>query len=549
MNRWLAAVGCVFAGCGGTLGEVQPDTPAEPEPIVAAHDGPSLDYGVTRARFESGDETDEEGRSIHDYFAHLDTGTRVRLWVTSTTDTMLEVRGTGGLHLECDDFIPGAIDPLIEFEAREGGVYEIRVRTFAPGETGEYSLGLIRVDPRSGHRLVDGSDESATFHDGAKPGIENGYQYWLELQAGERLHIRVTAGGLNSNATLIGPSGDVWSNDNADDPGSDRSESIWDSTLLIAAPEDGIYRLVIASYGANEIGSFRVRAEIQPPVVLAPGRGPAVGFAGRGGNGRLLGLFIGLSTYPSQQLYGCADDATLLARAFIERGLMSEADQRVLVDTEATTASVRESILWLASESTSDDVVFIFFSGFARASNALEDTFDIDGTDEEIVLFDGAFRDHEFAALLDGITSDLLVLALDTARAAGFSRDFMTRPGRIGLFSSGEDVISNTAETLRAGGYLSYALRRAILGHADAMPHDGVLLAGELTDFLLREFIANADRINAPGSSEPMQWIESDRGSTRWQDLLFFYPRAHDGSLLPTPNVRLESPAQSSGAR
>ena len=167
---------------------------------------------------------------------------------------------------------------------------------------------------------------------------------------------------------------------------------------------------------------------------------------------------------------------------------------------------------------------------------------DIDGTDETIVLYDGSMTDDAVVALIDQITADVIILALDTCHSGGFARDFLTRPGRIGLFSSDEDVLSDTAEPLLAGGYLSYALRQAVLGHADAMPRDGALFAGELTDFMHRQFVAHHEHINPEGSHSPMQWLVARRGSVLWTDPLWLYPRSPDGSLRPVPDVRLDSP-------
>jgi len=92
-----------------------------------------------------------------------------------------------------------------------------------------------------------------------------------------------------------------------------------------------------------------------------------------------------------------------------------------------------------------------------------------------------------------------------------------------------------------AGGYLSYMIRRAVLGEADFRPTDGVLFAGELTDFMQLGFARHNHHINPEGSTSPMQWLVSRRGSLSWHDTLWLYPRAPDGQLLPVPDVALDS--------
>ena len=44
----------------------------------------------------------------------------------------------------------------------------------------------------------------------------------------------------------------------------------------------------------------------------------------------------------------------------------------------------------------------------------------------------------------------------------GLAEDWVTAPNRIGLFSSDADVLSDTAEPHRAGGYLSWHRRRGV---------------------------------------------------------------------------------------
>lgn len=526
--------GCVHAGPAAG-----PATPTRPPEVLVE--------GVSRGNLDACDDRDEDGRLFDTWAVSLRRGDRVRIWVASGgIDGMLEVTGPGDLRLECDDFLPGSLSPAIELEAPADGRYLARVTTFGPGQTGAYEVGLARVDPAVGRSLSTAADETGmAVTSGAGAGIPMGADYWMELRAGERLRVRVTSPTFDTVAALLSPAGRVWVNDDAGDVGPDGSERPLDSTLLVVAPEAGRYHLVVSSYGGRGGGDFRVRTSARPPVVLAAGEPvPSVGFAGRQGDGRILGLFAGITDYGEGHgdLYGCADDATLLARAFRERGLMDDSRQTVLTDIDANRAAFSAALGRLAAESTAADVVVIFYSGHGGTEpDADPDPGDIDGTDETIVLYDGDMRDDELVSLIDQITADVIILALDSCHSGGFARDFLSRPGRIGLFSSDEDVLSDTAEPLLGGGYLSVALRRAVLGSGDAMPADGALFAGELTDSLHRQFVEHDEHINPEGSTSPMQWLAAARGSVAWSDLLWLYPRAPDGTLVPVPEVALDS--------
>ena len=82
-----------------------------------------------------------------------------------------------------------------------------------------------------------------------------------------------------------------------------------------------------------------------------------------------------------------------------------------------------------------------------------------------------------------------------------------------------------------------------MLGEADARPRDGVLQAGELTDYLYAGFVADHQRMNRPGSNDPYQRLEAARGSVPWTQALWLYPRSPDGALAPVPAVPLTSAA------
>ncbi len=507
---------------------------------------PPLPERVINGEITANDQPDGRARLGDYYSVTLEAGDRVRLWATGAPlDTMLAVRGPDDFWLGVDDFVPGTRDAVIEFEAQATGVHLIRVQAVAPRTTGTYQVGFQRLQP-SGEALLDEPVTGAVAAEGAGPGVAVGAQYWLDLRSGERLRLRITSTEFDTTAMLIAPNGRVWIRDDAGDRGPNGTERIQDTTVEVMAPVAGRYHLIIAPYAGRGGGNFQIRTTRHEPVVVLEGEQvPAGGYAGRAGTGRIFGLFVGITDYQGRsRLYGCADDATLLAQAFRERALMNESQQRILTDLNANRAAFTAGLQWLAQETSPDDVVVIFYSGHGGVINRPStDTRELDGFDENIGLIDGPMSDNDVVALIDGIGAGTIILALDSCHSGGFARDFLTRPGRIGLFSSDEGVNSDTAQPIRAGGYLSHALRRAVIGNADFNTTDGVLLAGELIDYLNEAFLEHNHFMNPAGSTSPRQWLLSDRGSLRWRDVLWYYPRGPDGEPIPIPSIRLESAA------
>ena len=152
---------------------------------------------------------------------------------------------------------------------------------------------------------------------------------------------------------------------------------------------------------------------------------------------------------------------------------------------------------------------------------------DLDGLDETIELFDGALRDNELNDLLNGIDSDLILVVLDSCFSGGFSKDVISVPGRIGFFSSEEDVTSLVATKFAAGGYLSLFLADA-LGDGGADEDDD----REITSRELRSYLHGRYRSPEQKSGDDFidaldftqQHLVVDSGSVRWSDVIFRLP-------------------------
>lgn len=531
----------LLASCGGA-------PPITAAPIVGAADATApppraLSMGETRAAFDPNDPTDDEGAHVHVWRIQLDPSRRVRIHVRSDqVDPMVELSGPNGQHLRNDDAFPTVtLDALLDFVPSEAGTYELRTTTAGPGQVGPYSI-LVEAREPTGVGLPHplGQRSQAALGQHAQPGLPGSWLHF-EGQGGSIVRLRVTSPAFDTIATLIGPGGQTWVNDDANDLGPDRSERTLDSTIVAALPQSGIYQLVVTSYGPGQ-GPFAVRSEVRPPVVIGEnGRRPE-GLAGPEG-GRLLGLYVGITAYQNQgQLYGCADDARMLAEALRAGRVQDETDQLVLPDGLATREGFLSGLRQIAEQARPEDVVLLFYSGHGQqVPDTDTDNRELDGLDETLVLFDGSLTDDEVVRAIDPIRAGTVVLAIDACHAGGFADDFVTRPGRMGLFSSDEDVLSDTAQARRAGGYLSWHLRRGVLGEADSRPRDGVLSAGELSDYLVDGYVEDHRLMNPPHELDRAQRLVVRRGAVGWDHLLWIYPRDADLTLPPVPNVPLTS--------
>jgi hypothetical protein len=150
-----------------------------------------------------------------------------------------------------------------------------------------------------------------------------------------------------------------------------------------------------------------------------------------------------------------------MAQAFIQAGIINQADAVVLTDHQATRRAVFDAIRQLSARIGDNDTLVVFFSGHGdRRSDDNGD--ELDGMDETIILADGALVDDELVELLRSARGRDL-LALDTCYSGGFQADLDRVPQSVGFYSSREDQTSYVANELNAGGYLSHYLASGVM--------------------------------------------------------------------------------------
>ncbi len=479
----------------------------------------------------SGDETLENGEYIDSYEFTGRPGQRVTIDLRSDDfDTYLILADPVGGQEENDD-AADSTDSVLALDLSESGTYRVGVTSYEAGETGSYRLIIDQVDASAGQPL--GNRDVATLTVGGAavgelaPGdltLENGeYQdtYVFDGTAGESVTIELTSSEFDTYVALQTPSGDVIEND-------DYQGSTERSVVELNLTETGRYRVVATSYEADEVGDYRLALE------AGAAGGTTVGGLSAGGNatgGRTFGIFAGISDYPGtgSDLDFTAEDAVRVRDAVIRGGGMLPQDAITLIDQDATSENLENALGEIASQAGPDDTFVFFFSGHGgrleRGSGP--ELTDPVGLDETLVLYDEEIRDDRMRELFEQIEAGTTLIFLDSCFSGGFAKDLISVPGRMGMFSSEEDVTSQVAVKFRAGGYLSIFLDEAIGdGHADEN-RDGNVTAIELSEYVhlrYRNDVKSSDPsefVRTGGPQAGYQHLVVDRGSVGPYDVLF----------------------------
>lgn len=469
-----------------------------PEPLETQRDA------VTEHRGELGTRPLRESNTPFEqpYAILLERGERVQIDLQASFDTVLRVVMPNGHEDENDDVSQGVLASRLSFTAESSGIYRVVATSYSAGVRGGFNLRIARgsavnagaaaagpaADPRGASLIADGSDT------GSNVDPSNARRtFRFDARRGDWLELETHNAAFDTVLELQGPHGERWQND-------DRASGDLHSRIAVMAPSEGTYVATVRGYRPNMTGAFKLRFERQ----ASPARGSNGDnrVAGPRGRGQLYGVFLGIRDYGGEanNLPHCDEDATELARVLRERGLMPASRQVVLTNGQVTPAAARAAISQMVSQLGEDDVLVVFYSGHGRQIRGTTSVTEPDGMDETIALRGGNLTDDEMGQLLAPARGTVL-LALDSCYSGGFARDVITGPRRIGLFASEEDVLSQVAQRFSAGGYLSYWLRTGLGGEADRN-RDGLLLAGELCDYVLDRFAQYRGRISTTGNGD-----------------------------------------------
>ena len=491
-----AAAGQGAAGQAGSGATPTPNTGAAEE-------------GTTAGTLAAGDSTRGTGQFVDTHTMQFTAGQSVNLELHASFDTVLTVRSPSGRTYENDDAPGMGTDSAVSFVA-EAGDHQVTVSSYSAGETGAYRLVQRSAQPTPHQDAAPAAGPSVrgTLAQGDRR-LESGEftdTYQRTFQPGEAVQVRLESSAFDPYLIVRSPGGHQSDND-------DFNSSTRNAGIDIPSAEAGSYSIQVTSYQPGETGPYELRfgAGQAAPGINPSGDGPQV-----------YGLFAGITDYPGshQDLPECANDAIKLAETLREHNLMTEANQVVLTDAQATTGNLRSAMQRLSSQIGPEDIFVFFYSGHGGQTERSTDSREIDGKDEYLVMHDDPILDNDMGELFNGIQARVAVLTLDACFSGGFAKDVITRPGRVGLFSSEEDVLSAVASQFQAGGYLSHFMRTAVGGAADRAPQDQVLTVGELTHYLYTQFGQHATDVELQGA---YQHLVVDRGAVGVDQVLWAY--------------------------
>jgi Tfp pilus assembly protein PilV len=476
-------------------------------------------------RLEQGDETLQSGEFVDTYTFSGTPGQRVRVALESNDfDTYLIVAAPSGSQEENDD-AEGTNSSLV-LDLTESGEYQVWVTSFDEGDSGNYALRIGGDSDATGSNATATDVASINVGDSVTgelnssdsraitDGPEDGFVFFGE--AGDSVVIDLQSGEFDTYLTLITPDGERIEND-------DHDSSLQQSQIALSLPGSGRYRVIVSSYQGEGLGDYSLNI-----------RSDSSAFTDTPVNsseGQVFGLFVGVADYPGTDSdLPLTDQDALRARDAVIRGAGMPAGNGVtLINEDATRANFISALSQLEDRTNSDDTLVIFYSGHGsrvpRSSGY--DSRDPDGYDETMVLYDGDLLDDELASMLDELSVGKVILVMDSCFSGGFAKDIVSRPGRMGLFSSEEDVLSQVASKFQAGGYLSYFFEEALTERYADRDNNGELTAIELSQYLHQRFDTDVKSfgtdqyVRAQGPQASYQKLVIDRGGVGPYNVLF----------------------------
>jgi hypothetical protein len=502
---------------------------------------------VERGTLAAGDDSLRSGEYVDAYTFEGRPGQHVALDVVSQDfDTYLMLRPPRGQQRENDDVEGRPRHSAIEADLTEAGTYKVIVTSYKRGEAGAYELRMdfgasstpstTATTVSTGNRTRDlsvisyGDSPSGQLSPDDRK-LESGeFQdtYAFEGTAGDGIVVELTSTAFDPYLILTPPQGEQIDNDDA--PGN-RNMARIELTLRAS----GRYRIIATSYAAGKTGAYSLALRRSGTGLATPPRPvpstPGGRVATTGGGGRVFGVFVGISTYPNARnnLPYTADDARRTQAAMTRGAGMREGDGTLLVDQQATIANIRNAVQNVARQAGPNDMFVFFYSGHGgRTERTSFQPADPDNKDETLVFYDGQVTDDQFNEWLGPMHAHTTLLVLDACFSGGFSKDVISAPGRMGLFSSEEDVTSGVAAKFRAGGYLAQFIADAVGDRLADADGDHQISALELSQYVHERYRADVksadaaeDFVRTGGPQSGYQHLVVDRGSVGPYDVLF----------------------------
>ncbi len=456
-------------------------------------------------------------------------GQRMVVDLRGDFDTYLGVIGPGSFRADNDDAGDGSGHSQVEAVLSESGTHKVVVTSYAAGQGGAYTLDIHleqgsveQTAQRDVTALPIGQPTSGRLEEGDMTLSSGEYQdrYVIDVAAGQLISVTMQSSEFDPYIGLVLPDDSTVEND-------DWEGQTDTARVDLVAPQSGRYRVIATSYRSEVSGAYTVQASLDSAPISAPADT-------RSGN--IYGVFVGISDYPDggpSDLDFTADDARLLDTNMRHVG-MDEGNGMLLTDSDATRAAFISAVQEQGARMEEGDLLVIFYSGHGgRTARSDFQPADPDGFDETLALYDGTITDDELAHVLDAISAGRVLLVLDSCFSGGFSKDIISRPDRMGLFSSHEDVTSAVAVKFQAGGYLARFMSEALTDQRADGDGDGALSALELSQYLYERYRVDvkssfpSDKSGAyedivmTGRNLGYQQLIVDRGSVGPSQILF----------------------------
>ncbi len=479
----------------------------------------------------SGDGTFSDGEYYDAYTFDGQPGQSVTIDLNSGAfDTYLMLETPDGQR-EINDDAEGTSHSQIITQLSQLGTYTVYVTSYEGGETGDYVVSVSQGSGGGGQVVANdsvglglGQSTSGSLDAADNRSDDGKYQdiYSFDGSAGQTLAVDMSSGEFDTYLTVVTPSGQTFENDDFE---TSQARSFVDFTL----PESGRYRIIATTYSSDTTGSYQL--------ALTSGTGSnstAIFLPSNSGGGQIYGIFAGISDYPGEENdLDLTDQDALRARdALLEGAGMSANNAYTLIDGDATLGNFTSAMNNIGSQIGPDDTLVIFYSGHGSQTpraNGPNNT-DPDGMDESLVLYDDYLMDDALGSMLDNMNAGRVLLVFDSCFSGGFAKDVVSAPGRMGLFSSEEDVTSQVAYKFEAGGYLAVFFEDAVRGHFADGDMNSQLTAMELSEYIHERYRfdvkpegSEAASVRVTGPASVYQHLVVDRGGITADSVLFYH--------------------------
>jgi hypothetical protein len=187
--------------------------------------------------------------------------------------------------------------------------------------------------------------------------------------------------------------------------------------------------------------AFRDRA----PIVRAPTTEAA---------SHVYGLIIGINDYPgdTSDLHGAVPDAEDMSDVLAMNGVPA-ANVRTLLDSEASTTAITDSLQWLVSTTGPDATVVLFYAGHVRKIG--------DQTEAVVAADGGVLPDSYLAKQIEGLQAHNMWIVMAACYGGGFTE--LMAPGRILTAAADANSLAYENESFHRSYLDEYLIHQALL--------------------------------------------------------------------------------------